>query len=117
MKRLRGKAALDTWPQRLAAVKNEPTEDNLQALCSVLDEADSWVVRGWKGARHDQRLAIFLRMRAEARDAWAHVEARRQREAEVQGRAAAAAQAARKRRSAAVASPAGLEALVGGDAA
>lgn len=113
MKRLRGKAALDTWPERLAAVKQDPTDDNLQALCSLLDEADSWVVRGWGGARHDDRRATLRRMRAEARDAWAHVEARRQREAEIQGKAAAAARAARKLREAPAASSAG----VGGNAA
>lgn len=108
MKRVRGKAALDTWPHRLAAVKNEPTEDNLQALCSVLDEADSWVVRGWGGARHDQRRATLRRMRAEARDGQALVTAATRKRQEAQGKAAA-----RKRREAPVTSPAGL----GGDAA
>ncbi len=87
MKRLRGKAALATWPERLAVVKNEPTEDNLQRLCSVLDEADAWVVRGWGGARHDDRRATLRQMRAEARDAQALVTARKRQEA--QGKAAA----------------------------
>lgn len=89
MKRLRGKAALDTWPERLAAVKNEPTEDNLQRLCSVLDEADAWVVRGWGGARHNDRRATLRRMRAEARDAQSLVTAATRRRQEAQGKAAA----------------------------
>lgn len=104
MKRLRGKAALATWPERLAAVKNEPTEDNLQRLCSVLDEADAWVVRGWGGARHDDRRATLRRMRAEARDAQAFVTAA--------SRKRQAAQAAARRPRKAPATTA-----VGGDAA
>jgi hypothetical protein len=69
MKRLTGRQALATWPERLAAVNAEPTDDHLQRLCSLLDAIDRWVVQRWGTAGHDARLDELAARRREARAA------------------------------------------------
>ncbi len=69
MKRLTGRAALDAWPERLAEVRTQPTEETLQHLCSLLDAVDHWVVQRWDKPGHEDRMAGFAKMRAEAREA------------------------------------------------
>lgn len=69
MKRLTGRAAIEAWPERLTEVQAEPTDENLQRLCSLLDAVDQWVVQRWEKPGHDDRMATFANMRAEAREA------------------------------------------------
>jgi hypothetical protein len=68
-KRLTGRQALAAWPDRLAAVNAEPTDDNLQRLCSLLDAIDRWVVQRWGTAGHGDRRATLAAHRREARAA------------------------------------------------
>jgi NTP pyrophosphatase (non-canonical NTP hydrolase) len=64
----------------------EPTDENLQKLCSLLDILDAWVVQGWDS--HPDRRRTLSRLRGEAGEVRQAVEARnRSRSAE---RAAAA---------------------------
>ena len=69
MKRLTGKAAIEAWPARLAEVRDEPSDENLQRLCALLDAVDQWVVQRWQKPGHDDRMTTFANMRAEAREA------------------------------------------------
>ncbi|HSH58522.1 MAG TPA: hypothetical protein VK988_02560 [Acidimicrobiales bacterium] len=68
-KRLSGKQALAAWPERLAAVADEPTDDALQRLCTLLDAVDRWVVDRWQAAGHDERVATLAGCRNDAREA------------------------------------------------
>jgi hypothetical protein len=68
-KRLTGRQALATWPERLAAVTAEPTDENLQRLCTLLDDVDRWIVQRWGTAGHDDRRATLADLRREARQA------------------------------------------------
>lgn len=63
----RGRAAVDAWPERLAAVKTDPTDENLQRLCNLLDAVDAWVVLGWDS--HPKRREILAELRVDARRA------------------------------------------------
>ena len=69
MKRLTGRAAIEAWPERLAEVRTEPSDENLQRLCSLLDAVDQWIVQRWEKPGHEDRMATFANMRAEAREA------------------------------------------------
>lgn len=68
-RRLTGKAALSAWPARLTALKAEPTDENLQRLCALLDGVDYWVVQRWDKRGHDERLATLAECRRQAREA------------------------------------------------
>ncbi len=68
MKRLTGRGALDAWPERLAEVQAEPTDENLQRLCTLLDAVDQWIVQRWGKPGHADRMTTFAKMRAEARE-------------------------------------------------
>ncbi len=108
-KRLGGRVALDAWPERLAEVQSEPSDDALQRLCTLLDAVDHWVVERWAKRGHDDRMATFAKMRAEAREANRLVSVSiRSRQAEV-GRA----NGARRTKERAVPSPAPLPATRG----
>jgi hypothetical protein len=74
-KRLTGRQALAAWPERLAAVNAEPTDENLQRLCGLLDAIDRWVVQRWGTAGHDDRGATLAAHRREVREANRHVSA------------------------------------------
>ena len=108
MKRLTGRAAIDAWPERLADVQADPTDDHLQRLCALLDVVDHWVVERWEKPSHEDRMTTLANMRAEARDANRSVSLSiRSRQAEV-GRANGARKAKDR--------PAGTpEALVGAE--
>ncbi len=67
--RLSGRQALAAWPERLAAVRTEPSDEGLQRLCSLLDAIDRWVVERWGTASHENRMASLAGCRAEAREA------------------------------------------------
>ncbi len=111
VRRLGGKAALDAWPARLAEVQAEPMDEHLQRLCSLLDAVDSWVLQRWGKPGHDDRMATFANMRAEAREANRLVSLSiRNRQAEV-GRA----NGARRTQNRAVPSPEPLAADEGGN--
>jgi hypothetical protein len=69
MRRLTGRAAIGAWSERLAVVRAEPTDENLQRLCTLLDAVDAWVVRQWGEPGHDERRSTLAAMRAEA---WAN---------------------------------------------
>jgi hypothetical protein len=102
--RLTGRQARAAWPERLAAVTEEPTDDHLQRLCSLVDAIDRWVVQRWGAAGHDDRMAELASRRSEARAANHQVSnAARTRQATV-GRANSARRAQRGR----TASPDGL---------
>ncbi len=68
-RRLSGRQALAAWPERLAAVRTEPSDEGLQRLCSLLDAIDRWVVERWGTASHQNRMASLAACRAEAREA------------------------------------------------
>lgn len=55
------------WQQRLAALQAEPTDDHLQLVCDLLDEADAEVCRRWNEAGHVERLAELRARRADVR--------------------------------------------------
>lgn len=63
----RGRAAVAAWPERLAAVEADPTDENLQRLCNLLDAVDAWVVQGWE--THPARREILAELRVDARRA------------------------------------------------
>lgn len=106
-KRLSGKAALDAWPERLAEVQSQPSDEALQRLCALLDAVDAWVVQRWDKPGHDDRMATFANMRAEAQ------EVNRLVSASIRGRQAEAGRAngARRTRERAVPSPVALPAV------
>ena len=60
---------LADWPQRLAAVRAEPSDENLQRLVAIVDLADAALVRRWGRAGHDHRRSRLDTMRTEAADA------------------------------------------------
>ena len=93
-RRLTGKAALSAWPARLAALRAEPTDDNLQRLCALLDGIDSWVVQRWDKRGHDDRLATLAQCRREAREANRLVSAAQRKPTEAKTAALAKARAA-----------------------
>ncbi len=74
-RRLSGRQALAAWPERLAAVRTEPSDEGLQRLCSLLDAIDRWVVERWDAPGHSDRLASLTGCRHEARQAAALVSA------------------------------------------
>jgi hypothetical protein len=109
VKRLTGRQAIAAWPDRLAAVEAEPTDENLQRLCSLLDAIDRWVVQRWGGVGHDARMAELAARRSEARAANHQVStAARARQA-----AAGTANLARRAQRGRTASPAGLRSRSG----
>lgn len=65
----RGRAAVAAWPERLAAVREDPSDANLQSLCTLVDAIDAWVVEGWNGKDFRERWATLQQCRAEAREA------------------------------------------------
>jgi hypothetical protein len=64
-----GRQAVDQWSRRLDEVMDDPTDDRLQRLCGLLDAIDAWVVAGWGGRDHDERMAILSACRKDARAA------------------------------------------------
>ncbi len=92
-RRLTGKAALSAWPARLATVKAEPTDENLQRLCALLDGIDSWVVQRWDKRGHDERLATLAECRRQAREANRLVSAALRKPSEARAAALAKARA------------------------
>ncbi len=93
-RRLTGKAALAAWPSRLATVKADPTDENLQRLCVLLDDIDSWVVQRWDKPGHDDRLATLAECRRQAREANRLVSAASRKPSEARAAALAKARAA-----------------------
>jgi hypothetical protein len=78
--RLPGRQAFTAWPDRLAAVTAEPSDDLLQRLCSLLDAIDRWIADRWYEAGHAERLEQLTTCRREAAEAGRRVsEAQRQR--------------------------------------
>ncbi|HSH59701.1 MAG TPA: hypothetical protein VK988_08705 [Acidimicrobiales bacterium] len=67
--RLTGRTAIAAWPERLAEVREEPTDENLQRLCHLLDIVDAWIVQRWDKPGHEERMAALIACRAEAREA------------------------------------------------
>lgn len=65
----RGQKAVDAWPDRLAQTMSDPTDENLQSLCTLMDAIDAWVVQGWERRGHVERLDVLRRCRADAREA------------------------------------------------
>jgi beta-phosphoglucomutase-like phosphatase (HAD superfamily) len=108
-KRLTGRQALAVWPERLAGVNAEPTDENLQRLCSLLDAIDRWVVQRWGTAGHDDRRTTLAAHRREAREANRYVSAT----ARARQAAAGTANLARRRQQRRRPTPAGLEARSG----
>jgi hypothetical protein len=108
-KRLTGRQAIAAWPERLAAVNAEPTDENLQRLCGLLDAIDRWVVQRWGTAGHDDRRATLAAHRREAREANRHVAAT----ARARQAAAGTANLARRRQQRRRPTPAGLDARSG----
>ena len=88
--RLRGNAAIAAWPDRLEAVQADPTEENLQRLCNLLDAVDAKVVQSWDKPSRSALLLDFRRMRAEARQANALVTQASRSRQQAAGRANAA---------------------------
>jgi hypothetical protein len=68
-RRLSGRQALTAWPERLADVKAEPSDEGLQRLCSLVDVIDRWVVERWDAPGHEDRMASLAACRADAREA------------------------------------------------
>ncbi len=68
-RRLSGRQAFAAWPERLAAVRTEPSDEGLQRLCSLLDAIDRWVVERWGASGHEDRMASLAACRADAREA------------------------------------------------
>ncbi len=99
MKRLTARAALDAWPERLAEVRVDPTDDNLQRLCCLIDAVDGWVVQRWGTAGHDERRAQLSAMRVEAREANRQVSVAQRTPSHAQMAALDKARTARDRRS------------------
>lgn len=93
-RRLTGKAALSAWPARLAALKADPTDENLQRLCALLDGIDSWVVQRWDKPGHADRLATLTECRRQAREANRLVVAAQRKPTEAKTAALAKARAA-----------------------
>ncbi len=67
--RLTGRTAIAAWPERLGEVREEPTDENLQRLCHLLDVVDGWIVKRWQTPDHEERRAILTSLRSEAREA------------------------------------------------
>ncbi|HSH61277.1 MAG TPA: hypothetical protein VK988_16875 [Acidimicrobiales bacterium] len=67
--RLTGRTAIAAWPERLGEVRREPTDENLQRLCHLLDAIDQWIVQRWDKPGHEERMAALTACRAEAREA------------------------------------------------
>ncbi len=67
--RLTGRTAVAAWPERLGEVREEPTDENLQRLCHLLDVVDGWIVQRWQMPGHGERRAILVSLRTEARQA------------------------------------------------
>ena len=97
-KRLTGRAAVTAWPERLAAMKAEPTDENLQRLCSLLDVVDRWIVQRWGTAGHGDRLVELALMRGEAREAKRVASTAQRTRTPAQTAALAKARASRDRR-------------------
>lgn len=98
MKRLTGRAALAEWPSRFAVVQAEPTDSNLQRLCTLLDVIDRWIVQRWGTSGHADRLASLANCRAEARSANRLVSEAQRSRSPAQTAALAKAREARDRR-------------------
>ena len=98
-KRLTGRAAVAAWPERLAAMKAEPTDENLQRLCALLDVVDRWIVQRWATAGHNERLLELATMRGEAREAKRLAAMAQRTRTPAQTAALAKARASRDRRS------------------
>ncbi len=67
--RLTGRTAVAAWPERLDEVREEPTDENLQRLCHLLDVVDAWIVKRWQTPDHEERRGILASLRTEARQA------------------------------------------------
>ncbi len=67
--RLTGRTAIAAWPERLGEVRREPTDENLQRLCHLLDVVDGWIVQRWQTPGHEERRAILASLRTEALEA------------------------------------------------
>lgn len=65
----RGRAAVNAWPDRLAAVRQDPSDANLQSLCTLLDAVDSWTVEAHGTPAHVDRVGTLLACRRDAREA------------------------------------------------
>lgn len=67
--------AVAAWPDQFAAVMDDPCDDHLQSLCTLLDVMDGEIVRRWGGPGHGDRLASLAGFRAAATVANASVAA------------------------------------------
>lgn len=85
------KSALAAWADAMTTLHAEPTTDNLQTLCTLLDVMDGEMVRTWGADGHEWRRGVFRECRAAARQANALVSARALAGAKARGEAAAAA--------------------------
>lgn len=65
-KRLTGPQALAAWPDRLANLRADPSDEALQRLCHLLDAVERWVVQRWGQTGHGERLASLTGCRSEA---------------------------------------------------
>lgn len=87
---------LTEWAPALAKVTAEPTADNLDDLCSLLDALDAVVVRLWGTEGHDERRKLLTACRGAAHQANARVTAAGLAAAQEAARKAHATREARK---------------------